>query len=289
MSILAAGTDVLQQATEAGRSPRGGSQSGPEFAHEVRAAYEQALLAAGPTPAQIAWRLGRFDRGIKLLSEIEYLIGPIRGGNLLDVGAAHGGDACAAIAFGMDVTLVDFRDHGYAELQRTIHNVRSQRRLEWELFDVNRNWPLADREYDALLAMAVIDHVADLSTFFHEVHRVLRPNGWAVVQTALALPNLHRDAHFGLPLVSALPMRLKRWVSQRIMGRSYSCPLANRTHYTVRPVTAHARRANLYASAHKYADSPLANRVRRWPLPSAWLSAVKHVAADFVIIQKKDE
>lgn len=254
--------------------------------HDVRTAYEQALQAAQPSPSQLAWRLGRFHRGIKLLCEIERLIGPIRGGSMLDLGAAHGGDSCAAICFDMDVTLIDFRDHGYPELHRAIHNVRPQRRLEWRLFDVNGAWPLADQTFDGLLALAVIDHVPDLGSFFTEVHRVLRPGGWAVIQTSLALPNLHRDAHFGLPLVSAMPMPVKRWVSQRLFGRRYSCPLANRTFFTVRPITTFAHCASLKSSLHKFADSPIANRVSRWPLAPLWSIVIRYIAADFILLRK---
>lgn len=43
--------------------------------------------------------------------------------------------------------------------------------------------PFADNEFDILIANHVLEHVSDLNKALLEIHRVLKPNGWAILQT----------------------------------------------------------------------------------------------------------
>jgi len=235
-------------------------------------------------PAQLAWRLGRFDRGLKLLGEIQARVGPLAGRQLLDLGAAHGGDACAAVALGMRATVADFRDHQYetlAEHMSVLTNIGSV------LFDFNDEWPLPDGAFDAVLALGVLEHVPDLQRFFRQIARVLRAGGFAVVQTAFALPSIHRDALYGLPLVGVLPMRLRRLVAEGVFKRRYSCKTANRTFYMANRIRRAAEAAGLAAHPHKYADSPLMARVARWPAAGMWRYAARQLCADYVLVTSR--
>ena len=52
--------------------------------------------------------------------------------------------------------------------------------------DLNRAIPLVNNCVDALIASDLLEHLTQTSTFVREIHRVLRPGGYAVIST----PNL---------------------------------------------------------------------------------------------------
>jgi 2-polyprenyl-3-methyl-5-hydroxy-6-metoxy-1,4-benzoquinol methylase len=255
--------------------------TGLDRVSRIRSAYMNAIESARPTPAQTAWRIGRFDRGMRLMTEISGHVGPIRDRHLLDLGAAHGGDACAAIALGMSVTMADFRDHDYATLE---HAMQPFGRMDHALFDFNDDWPLPDAACDGLIAMAVLEHVHSLHAFFAQVARVLRPGGFAAIQTAMALPAWRRDGLFGTPGTALLPMRFRRHVAERWLGRRYSCPLADRTYYTSRPILRAAARHGLSGSPHKFENSPAMARVGRWPAAGFWRSMLQQTCTDYILL-----
>lgn len=248
-------------------------------------AYGAALRETRPSDAQLAWRLGRFDRGIKLMGELARRVGPLDGKHLLDLGAAHGGDACAAASLGMHVTLIDQIDHDYDNLRS---HLRPLAVLQTQVCDLNApaGWPLAPARFDVVMAMAVVDHIHDLRRFFDQVARALKPGGVAVVDTPTALRGVHRDGHYGLPGLSLLPMRAKRFVAERLFARRYRSQLANRIYYTAGPLLRAAAAAGLAGRPHKYADSPLMRRLSRWPAGRAWQAVARHTVFDYCLLFK---
>lgn len=252
----------------------------------VRAAFIQHLQQAGPKPDQLAWRLGRFVRGHTLLTEIEPIVGTHAGRSLIDLGAAHCGDAAAALAHGMDITVADFRDHRHADFKRQLAPFGE---ISSVLFNVNDEWPLPAHAFDAALALGLLEHVTSLDQFFRKLHAILKPGGFAVTATALAIQGVHRDPLFGTRGTSMLPMKLRRLVAERWMGRQYGCPIANRTHYTAGPIVRAAQRAGLTARLFKYTQSRALRRVSRWPASSLWKQLLNHVAADYILIRKPED
>jgi len=49
--------------------------------------------------------------------------------------------------------------------------------------DLNHPLPFASNQFDVVHANQVIEHVADANLFASEIHRVLKPNGYAIVST----------------------------------------------------------------------------------------------------------
>jgi ubiquinone/menaquinone biosynthesis C-methylase UbiE len=50
-------------------------------------------------------------------------------------------------------------------------------RVQWVQCDLQQAWPLAAASVDLVVCLLVLEHIADLSIFFQEAARVLRPGG----------------------------------------------------------------------------------------------------------------
>lgn len=194
-----------------------------------RQRYLRAIDATDPTPEARQWRASRFDRGLRIADELERRLGSITGKRILDVGAAHGGDVAALCAREATCLGADKFDYDYQALKDCI---AAGEQLDFTLFDCNGHWPLPDHSFDAVLCLAVVEHVEDLGRFFSELLRVLRPDGVAMVDTATALRGAHRDPLYQLPLISMLPMTLRRFVAVKVFRRHYEFQLSDHTFYS---------------------------------------------------------
>ena len=255
----------------------------------MRQAYEEVLALAAPTPYQFAWRRARFDRGLKLVDELAALGKSVRDRRVVDLGAAHGGDSAAVLASGAGtVVSVDLFDYSYRPLgERLASASDGSGRLVALRADANAPVPLREGVADVVLSFGLIEHVRDLGAFFREVHRVLRPSGFAVLVVDVALRSLAYDPVFGTRLTGALPMPLRRFVAERVCGRSYEFSLANRTFYSSGSIAKHAVPAGFTVDPHKFRDSPIAARVKSWPLASVWDTLLARYAFDFLILERR--
>lgn len=49
--------------------------------------------------------------------------------------------------------------------------------------DLNLNWPLPDKSFDAVFSLEVIEHLENPRHFAREISRILRPGGYALITT----------------------------------------------------------------------------------------------------------
>jgi SAM-dependent methyltransferase len=81
--------------------------------------------------------------------------------------------------------------------------------------------PFREGAFDALLCSHVLEHVADARGALRELRRVLRPGGWAILQSPV---DAARAVTFEDPTV-ATPRERMRWFGQadhvRVFGRDY--------------------------------------------------------------------
>ena len=251
-----------------------------------RQRYLRAIDAADPTPEARQWRASRFDRGLRIADELERRLGSITGKRILDVGAAHGGDVAALCAHGATCTGADKFDYDYQALKDCI---AAGEQLDFTRFDCNGDWPLPDHSFDIVLCLAVIEHVEDLGRFFSELLRVLRLDGVAMVDTATALRGAHRDPLYQLPLISMLPMSLRRFVAVKIFRRHYEFQLSDHTFYSAGKFRRYVAKRGFEVLPCKYADSPMMARLSRWPGARMWQFLLRHFVFDFVLIQRKPD
>lgn len=254
----------------------------PDRVEIFRARFTAVIDAGNPTPAARRWRLGVFERGLRLAKELESRFGPLRGRRVLDVGAAYGGDVVAFCARGADCVGADLLDYQYDRLCETL---QAGDALRFERFDCTRPWPLADASFDVVLALSVLELVPDLDAFFAELFRVLRPGGIGVVETATVVRMARCDPLYKLPLVGMLPTRVRVWIAERFFQRHYEFPVAPHTFWSARTFVRFARRHGYTVEPCKFADSPLMARLDRWPLRRVWQALARWLAFDFVLLR----
>jgi SAM-dependent methyltransferase len=133
--------------------------------------------------AEPAWAEKLFSRSVlkqRKYAELAAALGPTEGLRCLDLGSDNG----------VVSLLLRRRGGRWASADLTAEAVASIRELvqdDVHLFDGVR-LPFADREFDKVAVVDMLEHVADEAGFVAELARVLRPGGLLVVNT----PHLRR-------------------------------------------------------------------------------------------------
>ena len=108
---------------------------------------------------------------------IERMVLPRAGGVLLDVGCADGSDSvrlAERVGAGQVIGL---------ELADQFIAPARERGIDVRQVDITDRWPLGDGSVDVVHSNQVIEHLAQTDHFMREIHRVLKPDGYAVVST----------------------------------------------------------------------------------------------------------
>jgi ubiquinone/menaquinone biosynthesis C-methylase UbiE len=119
------------------------------------------------------------DNPLILLEErhLPALLGDVAGLGVLDVGCGTGRHALRLAAAGARVTAVDF-SAGMLARARQKPGAEAVRFL---VHDLRGPLPCQGGSFDLVLCALVLDHVADVPTFFRELRRACRPGGRVVV------------------------------------------------------------------------------------------------------------
>jgi SAM-dependent methyltransferase len=247
----------------------------------LRREYSSFLASLRLAAETERWVSGLFDRGLRLADEIESLTGPLAGRRVLEIGSAYAADLVALNARGAECIATDRFDFAYDRFRGRMPSLRG--------FDVVRcdamsRWPFAGASFDVVMAMELVEMVEDLDGFFAEIARVLRPGGIAVLNTGVALKSIGRDPIYGLPLIAALPNRLRRFVAERIFRRGTGFRLSNHNFNSAGKFARHCRPVGYDVLPVKFAGSPVMRRAARWPLPGLWFRLIRWYAFDFVFI-----
>ncbi|MDQ6694824.1 MAG: class I SAM-dependent methyltransferase [Chloroflexota bacterium] len=169
-----------------------------------------------------AWRDRRIhqeqDQGNNLRDVRSALGGRFADKKLLDLGAGMGGLTVAMmrefIPLGLRIEAIDYNSD-YCRIAR----LRALRYgLNMPIVEAaGEHLPYGNAEFDAVVCLDVLEHVADAEAVLNEIYRVLKPGGVALT----TVPNRHafRDPHYHLPLINWLPRSIGEIVLRR-MGRS---------------------------------------------------------------------
>lgn len=106
-------------------------------------------------------------------------VGDVRGRSVLDLGCGTGRHALWLANQGARVTAIDF---SAAMLDRA-RSKAGTLEIDFRQHDVGESLPFDNEHFDIVVCGLVVDHIADLGSFFQEMRRVLRPGGHAVVST----------------------------------------------------------------------------------------------------------
>lgn len=109
---------------------------------------------------------------------------PPCGGILLELGCGGG-----------EALLILEQKHGFDRiigLDIAAGEGPSDSQIEYAAANLNETWPVQSGSIDILVAMMVIEHLFDPFHSFHEIRRVLRPEGFAYVNVPLITSLRHR-------------------------------------------------------------------------------------------------
>jgi ubiquinone/menaquinone biosynthesis C-methylase UbiE len=120
-------------------------------------------------------------RGLEATAEITELIDACPTDHILDIGSGIGGPArFVAKRFGCTVTGIDLTPE-FCEVARHLTRlVGLEDRIDYEVGDALA-MPFADADFDGAYSMNVSMNIADKSTFYREIHRVLKPGARLVL------------------------------------------------------------------------------------------------------------
>ena len=105
------------------------------------------------------------------------LLGKVAGLAVVDVGCGTGRHALPLARAGARVTAIDFSS---AMLERARAKPGAGR-IRFVQHDLAKPLPLPDAAFDRVLCCLVLDHIARLSSFFSELHRLCRPEGRVLI------------------------------------------------------------------------------------------------------------
>ena len=179
-------------------------------------------------------------------------LGDVRGREVLDLGCGTGRHTAWLAESGARVTAIDFSE----KMLECARGKVSAADVRFIVHDLHEPLPLADASFDAVVSGLVLEHLRDLGAFFMEAHRVLRPQGLAVVSAMHPAMFLRGSrARFTDPdsgrviAPGSLPHRLGDFIMATL-----------RAGFTLRGIDEHAPDAEFVA---RY---PRAERYLEWPM-----------------------
>ena len=139
---------------------------------------------SSPVPTQSGYdRWSEFydadENPLVLLEDLHFpkLLGPVNGLDVADIGCGTGRHALRLAEHGARVTAVDF-SAGMLERAKAKAGGKSIRFVQ---HDLSGRLPLADAAFDRVICCLVLDHIADLGSFFRELKRICKPDGFIAI------------------------------------------------------------------------------------------------------------
>ncbi len=194
------------------------------------------------------------DNALVALESLHFasFLGDVRGLRVADIGCGTGRQTLALAAAGALTVGLDFSAGMLA-------HALTKPRPETVLFvrhDVTKRLPFADATLDAVVSCLVLEHVDDLVGVYREMHRVVRPGGFALVSNlhpAMMLRGV--DARFTDPQTGE---------KLRPEGAAHS--IANYINAALVAGFRLERMGEYTVDDTLIAVSPRADRYRHWPL-----------------------
>lgn len=252
-----------------------------ERIEQARQRYHRAIDATSAPATAKSWGKRRFEHGLELADEFEKAVGPLAGLRLLEVASGLCGDLAGLAARGAKCTGSDWEDLDYPILLRNL----SEESIRLVRFDAMKRWPFADRSFDVVVSMELVELVQDFDQFFGEMSRVLKPGGAALINTSLVLKGLRDDPLYHLPGLILLPSPLRKFIGEKIFNRHPHFQLSSHSMYSAAVLRPAARRAGLSLTPMKLASSPIAARVSRWPFAGLWKKLLCRYFFDFILVR----
>lgn len=119
------------------------------------------------------------ENPLVLLENLHFpkLLGNVNGLNVADIGCGTGRHALRLAEDGARVTAVDFSS---GMLQRAKTKAEGKP-ISFVEHDLSKPLPLPDAMFDRVICCLVLDHIAGLGSFFRELRRICKPDGFIAI------------------------------------------------------------------------------------------------------------
>lgn len=108
---------------------------------------------------------------------VRKLFGDVRGLHILDLGCGTGRHALWLADGGAEVTAVDFSEGMLSEARKK----PGAEKVCWMVHDLHLDLPFPSNSFDRVVSGLVLEHLRDLTGFFRETRRVVKPEGSVVI------------------------------------------------------------------------------------------------------------
>jgi SAM-dependent methyltransferase len=212
-----------------------------------------------------------------IMDRIEREAAALRGKRLLDVGCGLGFDALEFMRRGVRVSVIDISAHAVALAWR--HFAVSGVRPDVASIADALSLPFADETFDAVWSDGVLYYTGDMPGALHEIWRVLRPGGRAIVSHLRRRPSwldlLSRLGHERIEFKDTEPPVSEARSEREILAMFDGFQVVEKTRdqFRARPIARRGWKAALYRRGFR----PLYNAIPR-AVAERWASKLSVTA-----------
>jgi SAM-dependent methyltransferase len=142
--------------------------------YDKKYAHETDVLEVTPIDVVDA-PSNRFEAAVKFIPQF------VPGGSILELGAGNGAVAKTLLNSGMDIESYTMGDISLPRVAGIARSIQDDRVSVLHM-DVDR-MPEPDAKYDAVVMIALIEHLIDPLRAMQNIHKVLKPGGIAYIDT----------------------------------------------------------------------------------------------------------
>jgi SAM-dependent methyltransferase len=249
----------------------------------------EAAPAMSPAERTGRWsyRTGRFNECLRLLRELDVVGFDLKRRRILDIGCGFGGHVAAFSMLDAYCVGLDLLDYDFRAIKAALTRDRLQSNVDFVVSDANA-LPFRARSFDLILSNKLLEHLTDeqIQSFLRTVRNLLDETGMAIIRVPVALRGIRNDPHYSLPLVSLLPARVKRFVSERMAGRKYPWSV-HQTFLHPGKLRRLCTQESLSLQTRLFQTGRLYKLVSQLPLGRLWIGCLELICWDYIVISRK--
>lgn len=159
---------------------------------------------------------------------------PLAGVNLLDIGCGGGLIAEPMARLGANVTAIDASEKNIAVAK--LHAQKMGLEINYECTSAEQLAENKNAAFDVVLALEIIEHIADINLFIKSISTLLKPNGIVILSTLNRTPKSYALAILGAEYIfRILPIGTHSW--KKFLRPSEVCNILEEHSLSVSEIT----------------------------------------------------